>query len=202
MEHWMIYLGIGWVLSGLRACEIWYVIEKHYYKGFDGADWLRFPLLALIGPAGVILLLCAYQKDCFRRSKREPAYWNESEGQITTKAGECLYDKKVSLGKENELIDKCNEIANKQNGITSRIKALENSIICTSAIPTETKILKAQLQCSAKGKHDMEYTRKEFNREHRWFIFTCSTCNLEITKIKAELTPAERDALKKLKLLQ
>ena len=64
-----------------------------------------------------------------------------------------------------------------------------------------------QLRCAAKGHNFVFDSDKGWERsgqggvQAQWFSFKCTGCGLEIHKTEDELTAPERDALKKLKLL-
>jgi len=117
----------------------------------------------------------------------EKIYWDEEAQQIKTKSGKCVFNSPINL--------------------ESRITKLESRGGINS--------LEIQLRCAAKG-HKMEYVSiqgKKFNWSNHYdnlsytsvsgktYTFRCSVCGLKITKTKDELTTAEKEGLKKLKLL-
>jgi len=203
MEHWMIYVGIGWAMMWLVSFKLISNIAKNR-NGWDASLIIVAFLCFVISPLGWLAVIISSDDDWSYSSKNRDVYWNPSEGQIMTKGGKCLYDRKKAASYRGVVDGNRSVIP----GMGKRIRALENSITCTSAVPTETKILTAQLQCSAKtkGKHKMVYKDRVLKSmicgvKAYGYKFTCSTCNLEITKSKAELTPTEREHLKGLKLL-
>ena len=125
-----------------------------------------------------LLIIIAGTCDLFeRKPNKQRIHWNAKEGQIMTKAGECLYDR-ASLRKvvdaANKTIDDCNKVL-----VT----------------------IQRQLQCQAKTGHKMLFEKNLESLYDRWHIFKCKHCGLEITKTEKELKPAEREALKKLGIL-
>ena len=215
MEQWIIIAGIGWVSIGLVCVKAICNINYNNDCKWDTYDTAVAISSFIVPPIALIAVLCADGKDCFRRFKSN-IYWNAKEGQIMTKAGKCLYDKKVLSGRIRDSEIKIQVIEARNN----RLKAEDDAIVAENkAIDKENMeydkdrdVMKAQLQCSAKtkGKHKMVYSRTRLNEGQcgglrDWgspcYVFECSTCNLEITKSKAELTPTERESLKALKVL-
>ena len=194
MEHWMIYAGIGWVAMGLWACRLWYGLQKNHFHEFDKEDWVRFPICLFLGGIAVPALFCTYGKHCFKEGADKAIYWNEKEGQIMTRGGKCLYDPYA--------IDKqISNLANMIVGFKERLNKTQTDgpLLTASKFNTLTR----QLQCSAKtkDKHKMVYANIVYNPANPRIIFRCLECDLEVYKTKAELTPSEKEALKKLKVL-
>ncbi|KKM77044.1 hypothetical protein LCGC14_1374120 [marine sediment metagenome] len=142
----------------------------------------------------------------------EKVYWDEGKYQIVTKDGMCLYDKNIVAPATLNKYD----MAILDRPILDKMAAERKEWL------HESNNLKAQLVCSAKtqGKHKMvfkESTQGKLTvndirqaatsmalgwwKEKGPFIFECSVCGLGITKTVKELTTAEREGLKKLKLL-
>ena len=88
-------------------------------------------------------------------------------------------------------------------------ESVHNVDVIMEDFANRISVLKNQLKCAAKG-HKMVFEKVvKRGSEPVWillpsngFYFKCSNCGLEIIKTKAELTTTEKDALKKLKLLQ
>ena len=96
----------------------------------------------------------------------------------------------------DEKIEDCFDSLLKQiNKIESRAVTVEK----------ENNQLQKQLQCAAKG-HNFIFEKligeRRFFEPFKFYQFKCSNCNLTITKIKDELTPKERKALKDLGILE
>ncbi|MCK5017556.1 MAG: hypothetical protein KAS32_10855 [Candidatus Peribacteraceae bacterium] len=192
----------------------------------------------------------------------EKIYWNESEGQIMTKGGKCLYDREdfrrvvggITTATEskgwgpstqdmfrNGIVNLEKAVHKIQNDNPQKLKHLQSQISYLQSMldrrtteikrlsdtcddlsrgydsrNTDVDKLRLQTCCAAKG-HKMVFSRiADFHIKRtriagfldetdidttELFIFKCSNCGLEITKTKKELTPTEKDGLKKLKLL-
>lgn len=110
----------------------------------------------------------------------EKIYWDKAEQQIKTREGKCVY--------------------NKEDWVSP------NVIHQSSKVTKRMNLLEQQLRCAAKG-HRMRYSRYQDSglttdpTMDNWNLFKCRRCGLEVTKTKKELTPTEREALGKLKLL-
>ncbi|HDY87626.1 MAG TPA: hypothetical protein ENH82_05845 [bacterium] len=157
-----------------------------------------------------------------RGKKMKKIFWDEREGQIVTKGGECLYDKDSINRRLESTVDLAKSfIATFETLKTivkdkdKRLETLEkrlNDFTCMmcNTNPTEIIQLQHQLQCAAKG-HEMIFkeTNKTGPSSYRcvgpipggWFVFKCTNCNLEIIKTEKELSCVEKEALRKLKLL-
>ncbi len=183
--------------------------------------------VVMAGIAIVMVMIVEF----FRRKKMklEPTGWNEKKQQIMTKGGACLFDKKElasCLRDIREIFNARRRLTDKVTAVEDdviRVEAKANSVkdsneVICSWRNTYKAELQSQLQCSAKGHGKWVYVKKEGYKpmdgfEPMWqcrktgataqspYIFKCSTCNLEITKTKKELTQPQRDGLKKLGLL-
>ncbi len=142
-------------------------------------------------------------------------YWDKKLQQIRTKGGECLFDKNGFA----------NEIMAADKRVNAHFELNEKKLAAfRQELNTWQSHFQKQLQCAAKtqGKHKMMFVKKgsEETATHQvnnapslWFVtyscgtsdrdfvFKCSVCGLEIAKTEKELSAAEKEALKKLKLL-
>ena len=212
----MIYAGIGWVLMGLVNLKVCRNVECNQGRTMGSFIIIWGFLGFLAPPLTLLVMLTSEGRDCFRHSKREPAYWVESEDQIMTRGGKCLFDK----GAIKILVRDMNDCDRRYHKNRERIESLEGERVnrkdcrddvthrCVVAEKTAERLigshgtLTCQLQCSAKtkGKHKMVYTKKVVTN-HPLYVFTCSVCDTEYIKTKAELTSTERESLKALKVL-
>ncbi len=150
----------------------------------------------------------------FKKGTKMKIHWNKKEQQIMTKDGECLFDrnayrqgwldaKRIDDEAKVRLCRLEDRVFNQTGDISVKDQDQENQI----------SKLQAQLQCSAKGHGKWVYKEKRLHNI-LWaghlsgeiagpagYVFKCSACGLEITKTAKELTPAEKDGLKSLKLL-
>ncbi len=225
-----IWISVGilcWLICFVLVQKIMRNIHANKWSSltWDSGDTGTAIFLGVLGIIAVPMIFLIAGKHCFKKSTK--IYWDEKQQQIKTKGGKCLWDKSQHWGKFEKLkamiddfdkrlkaeesiegcdgicetkIDKCNEA----------IKAIERSLTSTSDYTT----IKAQLQCGAKHHDKWEFVIRTgihvgvdspAGSSHCLarirFIFKCSDCGLEITKIAKELTATEREALRKLKLL-
>ena len=176
MWIWICVGVIVWVVCGV----VMFRIEKNYYatKGWswcwDSYDIMSTFLDIAFAPFAVIAALIWWNKKCFKKGNKMKIYWNEKEGQIMTKDGKCRSDMPAMI----ELVGGADDRVN------THFKYCEDRYAK----------LKAQLQCGAKGHGDWEYVRKQQCKGYIEVVFRCSSCGLEITKTKKELTKKQLDS--------
>jgi len=89
------------------------------------------------------------------------------------------------------------------DSLLKQINKIESRAV---TVEKENKQLQKQLQCAAKGHNfvfEKKFTKHYFSLETKTkYQFKCTNCDLTITKIKDELTPKERKALKDLGILE
>ncbi len=192
-------------------------------------DWVpNFFCTTAIGPPLIVpieMRNTLYTKKKGTKMKKQKIYWNADEGQIMTKDGECIYDKgyiaklreiaNSNIEKDNKFVlesQPClRALQGKMDGLyrskDKRLNHLHSEVgkFGNKLAKNENEIetLKAQLQCSAKGHGKWAYVNCAYIGGvcARNYIFKCSVCDLEITKMTNELTPTEKGALTKLGIL-
>jgi len=99
------------------------------------------------------------------------------------------------------LLNDINDLCLRIGELRIKVKKLE---LATTSV--KDNILQTQLQCAAKGHNfvfEKKFTKHYFSLETKTkYQFKCTNCDLTITKIKDELTPKERKALKDLGILE
>ena len=187
-----IWIGVLWLALGLWSSRILYNA---------GGDIGQHIIGFVLPPVAILASLATYGKACFKKgTKMEKVYWNEGQGQIMTKGGKCLYDKRRIESLERDTNETLRRYHERYHDIVTKEMGLPGII--------------TQLKCSAKGHGDWVFVNRGIDRfsgmilhpESRQqlndtFYFKCSGCGLEIAKTKKELKPSEAEALKKLKLL-
>ena len=220
MEMW-IWIS-GWMACGVTGVVLAMASFRIKGETWSGADWVIGFFATFFGPllmvAGIIAL--AINLSITRPGKgNKSIYWDDKQQQIKTKSGKCLYNRR-------EVGDKFTKIFQRIETLSQKIRKLEQSKEtkieniredwlkwqqkCNKVIEENMEVekrLEAQLQCGVKGHNKWEFVKKDLCFEINspeitgFFFFKCSNCGLEITKIEKELKPAEREALRKLKLL-
>ncbi len=139
-------------------------------------------MVSLLGGFGFVILVVAATIDSIRDKiknkkgkKMEKIYWNEKEGQIMTKGGKCLYDRKDFERRMSETNDYNRQVAINNCGIEGHSMEfcgdnLSHSIMGSWVI------------------------------QQKQYQFRCK-CGLETIKIAGDLTTKEKDGLGKLGLL-
>lgn len=186
-----------WIGIGIAVWVVGYMVNYRIHTNawrnkWDEMEGFIVFIVGILWPITIPIMLCIKGKDCFRkRTKRtEQIYWNASQGQIKTKAGACVYDgRTVELGAGN--------------GTTALLKLNTTFEQRLGDLQSKHDYVKKQLTCSAKtqGKHKMVYEKMILGIPRNMPQFKCIGCGLEITKLGAELTTPEREALTKLKLI-
>ncbi len=179
-----MWIWIGWGLCGILAFAIMWRGWGICFNGrYQVAKLIESVGCFVLGPIGEIVALVMVGKYCFRKKERlhlpcfqkgktkmEKIYWDESQQQILTKDGKCLYDPRAERNTFNSIVAT----------LTERVYRLENAQytkrlydknwdkiekLKTQMPKIEPELISAigklerQLQCSAKtqGKHKMVY---------------------------------------------
>lgn len=207
-----IWISVGaWVVLGICSCLMVWNSNRVNNWTWDSYDVIASILCIILGPMGVFIVLLVRGKDCFRitKGKKMKIYWDKSMQQIKTKDGECLFD----LMAYRSRCDKIIELESPDTEVDEYNKGIDAN---NAKIEAENREYMDYLRCAAKtqGKHKMMFQKSTkgtltinmiqgycCGQQNSPFIFKCLICGLEITKTEKELTPTEKEALKKLKLL-
>jgi len=207
-----MWISVGitvWILCGIKA----FCWEKRC------SSCLSLQIVALIlGPIGLMLVGSTSDGTPMFVGRSNSIYWDDKEGQIKTKSGKCVYNRREVGGKFTKIFQRIETLSQKirklEQSKETKIENIRKDWLewqqkCNKVIEENMEVekrLEAQLQCGAKGHDKWEYVKKDLvffrnSPELTGFFFKCSDCGLVITKTAKELTIVENAALKKLKLL-